>query len=122
MSNESLANVVPRSGTGCTTPTVLLPYDQSVCIAVRARLRPSQSERFQTTSCSVDLLCSVLLFAASLRAADERPNIILIMADNLGYECLSSNGSLDYRSPHLDALGAQGIRLKDRRFDSEQQS
>ena len=37
----------------------------------------------------------------------KQPNIVLIMADDMGYECLSSNGSLDYKTPHLDSLGAK---------------
>jgi arylsulfatase A len=43
--------------------------------------------------------------------AEERPNIILIMADDMGYECLSCNGSLDYKTPNLDALASKGIRF-----------
>ena len=34
----------------------------------------------------------------------ERPNIILIMADDLGYECLSAYGSASYQTPELDLL------------------
>lgn len=45
-------------------------------------------------------------------AKRERPNIVLIMADDMGYECLSANGSLDYRTPNLDQLAAHGIRFE----------
>jgi arylsulfatase A len=40
-----------------------------------------------------------------------RPNIILIMADDMGYEALSSNGSESCKSPNLDKLAAGGIRF-----------
>ena len=52
-------------------------------------------------------------FLASALAAQARPrtNVVLIMADDLGYECLSCNGSLSYRTPHLDRLAAAGIRF-----------
>lgn len=40
-----------------------------------------------------------------------KPNIVLIMADDLGYETLSSNGSDSYQTPNLDALAAQGMRF-----------
>lgn len=40
-----------------------------------------------------------------------RPNIILIMADDLGYEGLSVNGSTSYRTPNLDRLAAEGMRF-----------
>ncbi len=62
------------------------------------------------------LLCS-LLFAAPSRAATTaaaapaRPNIILIMADDLGYETLGSYGSASYRTPRLDRLAAQGLQF-----------
>lgn len=44
-------------------------------------------------------------------AAAEKPNIILIMADDMGYEALSVNGSESCKSPHLDKLAAEGLRF-----------
>ncbi len=49
-------------------------------------------------------------FAAGQQAVDRPPNIVLIMADDMGYECLGSNGST-YQTPHLDRLAAGGIRF-----------
>lgn len=43
---------------------------------------------------------------------ETRPNVILIMADDMGYECLGSYGSLSYLSPELDQLAARGIRFE----------
>lgn len=40
-----------------------------------------------------------------------KPNIVLIMADDMGYECLGSNGSLSYLTPNLDRIAGQGIRF-----------
>ena len=40
-----------------------------------------------------------------------QPNIILIMADDMGYECLGANGSLSYETPVLDKLSEEGIRF-----------
>nr|WP_299381149.1 sulfatase-like hydrolase/transferase [Allomuricauda sp.] len=45
------------------------------------------------------------------KAADSRPNIILIMADDMGYECLGSNGSTSYNTPVLDKMAEQGVRF-----------
>jgi len=39
------------------------------------------------------------------------PNLILVLADDLGYECLSVNGSDSYRTPYLDRLAEQGARF-----------
>lgn len=41
-----------------------------------------------------------------------RPNIVLIMADDLGYECLGVNGSDQYHTPVLDQLAAEGMRFE----------
>ena len=42
---------------------------------------------------------------------ESRPNIILIMADDMGYEALSANGSESSKSPHHDKLAATGVRF-----------
>jgi arylsulfatase A len=43
--------------------------------------------------------------------AQNRPNVVLIMADDMGYEALSVNGSESCKSPNLDKLAATGIRF-----------
>lgn len=50
-------------------------------------------------------------FAVMANAADRKPNIILIMADDLGYEDLGCQGHEAIRTPVLDRLAASGIRL-----------
>ncbi len=39
------------------------------------------------------------------------PNIILIMADDMGYETTGFNGGLSYSTPVLDRLASEGIRF-----------
>ncbi len=39
------------------------------------------------------------------------PNIILIMADDLGYETLGCNGGKSYSTPHLDKMASEGVRF-----------
>ena len=41
----------------------------------------------------------------------EKPNIILIMADDLGYECLGSDGGTSYKTPRLDSMAESGMRF-----------
>ena len=60
--------------------------------------------RFLTAFC----LC---LVALPLTAAD-RPNIIMILCDDVGFECFSAYGSREYSTPRLDALAAGGIRFE----------
>lgn len=43
--------------------------------------------------------------------AARRPNVLYIMADDLGFADLSCYGRRDYRTPVLDALAAQGLRF-----------
>lgn len=54
-------------------------------------------------------LVSVCLLAAS--AATTKPNIILILADDLGYGDLGCYGQKRIQTPHLDRLAAHGARF-----------
>lgn len=49
--------------------------------------------------------------AARNGVTGRRPNVIVILADDLGYGDLSSFGAPDLRTPNIDALVAAGIRL-----------
>ncbi len=40
-----------------------------------------------------------------------KPNLVLIMADDLGYETIGANGGTSYRTPALDKLTATGARF-----------
>jgi arylsulfatase A len=42
----------------------------------------------------------------------ERPNVILIMADDFGYECIAANGGEDYKTPNVDKLAENGVRFE----------
>jgi arylsulfatase A len=42
----------------------------------------------------------------------KRPNIVLIMADDLGHECLGCYGSASYKTPVLDELARTGVRFE----------
>ncbi len=41
----------------------------------------------------------------------DKPNVILIMADDLGYEALGINGADEYNTPILDSLALNGINF-----------
>lgn len=56
--------------------------------------------------------CLFAVTAVSPSAAADRPNIVLIMADDMGYECIQANGSLDHKTPNIDALAAAGLRFE----------
>ena len=55
---------------------------------------------------------------AQLRAADgqgkselTKPNILLILADDLGIECLSSYGGSSHKTPNIDRLAKEGMHF-----------
>lgn len=58
----------------------------------------------------VTLLSSCLLLAAPLHAA--QPNLVLFLADDLGYGDLGCYGHPVIQTPNLDAFAKQGVRLK----------
>ena len=63
---------------------------------------------------SIQLLALVFLLwlPCSSPAADAaKPNIIVILVDDLGYECLGANGGKSYQTPVLDGLAAKGVRF-----------
>lgn len=46
-----------------------------------------------------------------LSAESKSPNIVLIMADDMGYECIGANGGTSYKTPNIDKLASQGVRF-----------
>ena len=49
--------------------------------------------------------------AASVAESADRPNVVLMMADDLGYNDLSCYGSESIRTPQLDKMASEGVRL-----------
>jgi len=66
------------------------------------------------------LLCSALAISTVAQtntarpvAPTKQPNIVLILADDLGYGSLGCYGNAEVKTPHLDRLAASGVRLTD---------
>ena len=60
------------------------------------------------------LVVACLLAWSSLAAiAAERPNIVLIYADDIGYGDLGCYGATAVKTPHLDRIAREGLRFTD---------
>ena len=46
-----------------------------------------------------------------LLSAEDKPNVVLIMADDIGYECYGAYGSEFYSTPNVDKLAREGARF-----------
>ncbi len=68
----------------------------------------------KTTVAALGLAC---LAACGQPSTDEpaarRPNVIIMMADDLGWGDIGANGGTVIQTPHIDALAEQGVRLTD---------
>lgn len=60
----------------------------------------------------VNFIFSLIIIVSCNINDISKPNVILIMADDIGYEALSINGANDIRTPVLDSLARNGINFK----------
>jgi len=57
------------------------------------------------------LFLFALTFASHAGVSAEEPNLIVIMADDLGYADVGFNGCQDIPTPHIDSLAAKGVKF-----------
>src|SRR3954464_3063999 len=62
---------------------------------------------------SVFVLLQVLLLSGGLSAAERKPNIVLILTDDLGYGDVGCYGATKVKTPNVDRLAAAGLRFTD---------
>lgn len=60
---------------------------------------------------SLFLAAGFLVLVSALSGAPAKPNIVFILADDMGYRDIGSYGVKDIRTPVLDRLAAQGVRF-----------
>src|SRR6478672_4551773 len=58
-----------------------------------------------------NILLLLFVFTETIVIAQTRPNVIYIMADDLGYADLSGYGRKNYKTPNLDQLASEGVRF-----------
>ena len=56
------------------------------------------------------ILIGLTLIGVKAQKNSTPPNIVMILADDLGYECINSYGGTSYNTPHLTQLAQTGMR------------
>src|SRR5436189_1206382 len=74
-----------------------------------AQQRAISRRRFVQTTAAGSL--ALAGFGRASRAQAVRPNIVFIMADDLGYADVSCYGQRDYMTPNIDRLAIEGMRF-----------
>jgi arylsulfatase A len=85
-----------------------LPHRQD-----RGRFEQRLLHTFATRACLLGaaILVEYLHFTAYSAESPTRPNVVLILADDLGYGDVGCFGQKKIRTPHIDALAKDGMRL-----------
>jgi arylsulfatase A-like enzyme len=69
--------------------------------------------RILLTAVAVLLSTFLASSGATASAGDRPPNVVLVFADDLGYADVGVFGAEGFRTPHIDRLAAEGVRLTD---------
>ncbi len=60
---------------------------------------------------SLLVFCLAIPLQANAQETKRKPNIVILLADDLGYGDLSMHGSKQIKTPHIDALAKAGVRF-----------
>ncbi|HEY6167234.1 MAG TPA: sulfatase-like hydrolase/transferase [Verrucomicrobiae bacterium] len=58
------------------------------------------------------LFATLCVLCGQISAAERKPNVVLILIDDFGYECVTANGGESYKTPVMDKLAATGVRFE----------
>ena len=59
----------------------------------------------------LSLVAIALVLEPTCLHAREKPNVVIIMADDIGFECYSHKGSKFYSTPNIDELARTGVEF-----------
>lgn len=87
-----------------------LPFEQQFPPPRPGRDRPNRATRFGLLGWALLGTAGLMVALTTPSFADERPNLVVILADDLGFSDLGSYGS-EIKTPNLDALAVEGLRF-----------
>src|SRR5712664_1438524 len=67
--------------------------------------------RFVQTTAASSMALAAMGLGRPTRAQSTKPNIVFIMADDLGYADVSCYGQRDYTTPNIDRLAIEGLKF-----------
>jgi len=85
-------------------------FDRGPAVACRLGVKQAQTLENKTMNKTWIAAVLTLFVSGSLASAAERPNIVIIMADDMGYSDIGCFGG-EIRTPHLDRLATGGLRF-----------
>lgn len=99
----------------------MFPFNKKPDRETRHRCKPFLTSfcrhgqpRIRAFSFAKGFICAAAFFAiafASTAQEKAHPNIVFILADDLGYGDLSCYGQKHFQTPHIDRLAAQGMKF-----------
>jgi arylsulfatase A-like enzyme len=80
-------------------------------VSVSSRLRAHPGPLVRSTPLRTSLALLAFLSLPSIAGSREKPNVILVMSDDLGWGDVGFNGSSLAKTPHLDEMAANALRF-----------
>jgi len=85
-------------------------FDPACCTTPYTRAPPFETNQMRTSTIS-QLIIFLAMFCGAVSAAERQPNIVIIMADDLGYGDVSCYGATKIDTPNIDRLASEGMKF-----------